>query len=244
MLLSMRKSVSALAALVVFGFAAPSVHAQDIDVDGSLGNYYQNLYVQTHIYGALTRHGGRRTVRAVRHVHASPVWSLSPDRSAAVSRMVASAPPASRPASRAALSKVLGAYPAIVRLAGKSEGVMLHPADVRDTATLAGVMSYQCLIGHDLSRAQFLAERSATVRWFADHDLTPAQVQQTGDTYAMAICLMPVLKAYENNPQNKDPELTRRQLHQLALNTFRTGYQSADYTKFAATSRGIVKVSN
>ena len=241
MLAFVRKSALALLAVAAFSVAPPA-RAQDINVDGSLGNYYQNLYLSTHWIPIVNRSIGRLT-HSGRRVHAAPVWNISPSHAAVVNRMVAYVPPASRPACRAVLQKTLALYPGIVRVASRGEGVTLHPTSTTDAATLAGVLSYQYLIGRDLTQAQFLAERKSTERWFASHDLSSAQMQQSGETYAMAVCLMGALKAYEGNPQNKNPELTRRQLHQLVFNTFKTGYRSADYTKFAATNRGIVRVS-
>lgn len=133
-------------------------------------------------------------------------------------------------------------YPALVRAASQGEGVPLHATSTPDTATLAGALSFEALTGRDLTRAQLTAERNLTRQLFSAGNISSAQMQSSGETYALAVCLMAVLKDYEKSPQNKNPDRTRQQLHQLALNTFRTGYQSADYTKFAATSKGIVKV--
>ena len=233
----MRVKLAALPAILAVFVSAPAAQAQDINVNGSLGNLYQNLYLSTHMFGG----GGRRTHRVVRPAHASPVWNAAPARSATLKRLIAALPAENRASGRAALTQALGTYPAIVRYAAKTEGIPLSPSDPRDAATLAGVLSYQCLVGHDITASQFRAEHAATRRTFASHETTAAEMQSTGEVYSAAICLMVMLKAYAGNPQNKDPDLTRRQLQQLALKTFQVGYKSADYAQFAATDHGIVK---
>ncbi len=232
-------------ACAAFAALSCSAFAQNIDDPASMGRYYANLYLQTHWMAAMYSHTGRRVARRTaprRHTHAAPTWTLNPARSIVIQRMVASAPAERRAVYRSALPKIMALYPEFVRLGSKAEGVALRANDVRDTATIAGVAAYEELTGKDLSQAQFLAERKGTYHSFATNDTTPEQMQHDGETYALAVCMMGGLKAYEKNPQNKNPALTRQQLHDVALETFRTGYQDADYTKFAATERGIVKV--
>ncbi len=230
---------AACASLIVF---APKTQAQN------LGAYYSNMYFQNHMAMNLLRRygggggGGGHTRRVRRMVHASPVYKISPARSAVIDRMAAAVPAANRSVARAELLQLRQAYPALMAAAGKSVGLPLRPNDIRDAATVAGVLAYQELTGKELTNAQFAAERKATFRWDASHSLTSSQVQESGEIYEMAICMMAGLKAYESNPKNNNPQLTRQQLHQLAQNTFQAGYKDADYTKFAPTSKGIVKV--
>ncbi|MBC8103918.1 MAG: hypothetical protein H7Z41_15195 [Cytophagales bacterium] len=52
------------------------------------------------------------------------------------------------------------------------------------------------------------------------------------------------LRAYEQNPKNPNPDQTRRQVRGLMEDTFRIGYGSTEYIKFAPTSKGTVKVKS
>ena len=220
----------------------PAAHAQ-----GDLGAYYGNMYFQTHVAMNLLREadgmrGGTR--RRVRRVHAAPTWIIAPARSVVIKRMVEAAPAAARPQYRDLLARLLQNTPKIMQAASQGEGVTLHPSSSVDVATLAGVLAFQELTGKDLTNAQFAAEREATKRWHTTHYPTQDQVQQGAETYALAIGLMASLKQYAQDPKNPNPTLTRQQLHQLVLDTFKAGYGSTDYTKFAATSRGIVKAGS
>ena len=229
----MKRTIFFIAATLAL--LTPASHAQDIN----LGNYYQNLYFQTH---AMMSHAGG--ARRVRRTAASPKWTLDPKSSSVIKRMVGTASAADRAAARTALEKILASYPALMQAASKEIGVTLRVNDTRDAATLAGVLAFQELTGKDLTKAQFIAERNATNRSFSASSSNSAQLQESGETYALAIGLMGSLKAYAQDPKNPNPDLTRQQLRGLVENTFRVAYQSADYTKFAATDKGIVKVGN
>ncbi len=238
---NIRGIIAASLALVVF---APAAQPQ------GLGGYYANMYLQTHMaMNMLNRFGsggggGRRTRRVRRVVAASPVYVTSPSHSVVIARLVAAVPAANRSEARSHFVQLMKAYPALMSAAGKSVGFALRPNDLRDATTVGCVLAYQELTGKELTNTQFAAERKATYRSFAAHRLTRAQAQESGEIAEMAICLMADLKAYETSSQNKNPAETRQQMRQLALDTFRSGYHSVEYTKFAPTSRGIVKVSN
>ncbi|MBC8103919.1 MAG: hypothetical protein H7Z41_15200 [Cytophagales bacterium] len=170
--------------VVPFAPVLPAAHAQiagDMDVDGSLGDYWSGLYrnqAMRQEWMGMTRATAtrRRTVRRV--APAPPVWKLNPGTSPVIRRIVATAPPGDRPATRAALVKMLGMYPAILRVASKAVGTNLRLTDAHDTATVAGVMVFQELSGKQLTNAQFAAERAATRRSFAARPLTVTQMQE------------------------------------------------------------------
>lgn len=246
----MKRIAVFIAAVVVAFVGVPSPsHAQmagDMDRGGSLGNYWSGLYADQAM--RMDWLGSVRARRATgssmrKRVTAGPAWKNNPATSSVIRDMVATAPVAERPATRAALIEVMKLYPAIVRAAGAGTGTRLSVADSRDGATIAGVMAYSFLTGKELTNAQFAAERKATNRSYASDGIDRAGRQRSAEMYALAASMMVALKAYADNPKNPNPELTREQLHDLAQKTFRTGYGDADYTKFAPTSKGIVKVN-
>ncbi|MBC8139885.1 MAG: hypothetical protein H7Y38_00430 [Armatimonadetes bacterium] len=245
----MKRIVIFIAVAAAFAGLAPASNAQmagDMDRNGSLGNYWSGLYADQAMrmdwLGSVRarRTGGNATRK---RVTAGPSWKLNPATSSVIRDMVATVPAADRPATRAALVKVMGLYPAIVRAAGQGVGTNLSVTDARDGATIAGVMAYEFLSGTEVTKAQFAAERKATNRAYASDGADRAWRQKGAEMYALASCMMVALKAYSDDPKNPNPELTRQQLRDLAQKTFRTGYGSDDYTKFAPTSKGIVKVN-
>ena len=211
---------------------APAARAQN------LGNIYQNLYTSTFAGG--TRMPGSSS--APRRASAPARWTLNPKSAAVIQRIVAKMPTDEQPVTRTVLEQTLASWPKIVQAASQGLGVTLSATDPRDAAALAGTLSYQELSGRVLTNAEFAAERTVTRRSFANKYMSAAAMQESGETYAMAIGLMGVLKAYADNPKNPNPDLTRQQLRDLAQNTFKVGYRDADYTKFAPTSNGIAKV--
>ncbi|MBC8139884.1 MAG: hypothetical protein H7Y38_00425 [Armatimonadetes bacterium] len=228
------------AAVIAFVGLAPRAHAQDINVNGSLGNLYQNLYTSTHMFGGA---GGGGTTRPTRRKSAPARWRNSPKTSAEIKRIVAAVPAANRAATRTVLEQVLAGYPKIVRAASQQSGVSLSATDPRDAGALAGTLSYEILTGKELTNTQFAANRALSRRLFGNGYVSASNMQESGETYALAAGLMVSLQAWADNPKNPDPELTRQQLRGLAQDTFRIGYRDADYTKFAPTSSGLKKVN-
>ncbi|MBC8103917.1 MAG: hypothetical protein H7Z41_15190 [Cytophagales bacterium] len=242
---------AAVTAFVCLALAMPVVpgasvltaaHAQNLDYNGSLGNLYQNLYLSTHLGMGSARSGRSSRRRRTPRVSAPAKWTLNPKRAAILRRVVAAVPAPDRVKTRAVLEKTLATYPAIARAASQGYGVPLRADDPRDAAALAGTLSFEELSGKDLTNAQFAANRALSRRLFASEYIDAANMQDSGETYALAIGLMALLKAYSLDPKNPDPDLTRRQLRGLAQDTFRVAYRNPDYTKFAPTSKGLVKV--
>ena len=218
--------------------------AQNLDYNGSLGNLYANLYTSTMGAGsAMTGLNGKSPAKAAPRVSAPARWTINPQSSATIKRVVASVAPDAQAGAQKLLGQLLTAYPQMSKAAGEGYGIALDPNDVRDVGSLAGALAYQELSGNVVTNAQFAAERAGTRRNFAKpNGATAASMQEYGEKYAIAIGMMAVLKGQAKDPKNPNSALAKQQLRSLAQQTFTAAYLDADYTKFAATDKGIVKV--
>lgn len=195
--------------------------------------YYQNLYFSTHVrFGAGGHGGGRRA----RRPHYAPRFNPTPRRSGAIERMVARVPATSRADVRRRLTALQGKFPQVMREAGQQLGTTLHPGDVRDVASVAGVAAFQELRGVTLTNAQFRNELRGTYDNFKTDTATPAQYQQAGETYEMAILLMSVLKQESRRPGGAQ---AAGWLRGLAQETLLKAYSTKDATTLRVGTKGI-----
>lgn len=225
------------------GLLASAGQAQNPDYNGSLGNLYSSLYTSTMGAGsAIVGLNGKSPAGAVRRVSAPAKWTNRPQSSAVAKQAVTKVAPDQQAAMRGLLTQLLTAYPALLKAVGASTGTALNPNDVRDVLTVAGTVAFQELTGTELTNAQFAAERTSSRQACAKAYYTAEQMQASGEKYAIATGLMGALSLYAENPKNPNPAQTRQQLHGLAEQTFRDLYAGGNYTEFAATDKGIVKV--
>lgn len=83
-----KTSTAVLALFGIAAFGVPASAQQEYGVEGSLGSYYQTMYLQTHWMGVAFGRYTRPGHRTVRYVHAAPVWTLSPSHAAVITHMV------------------------------------------------------------------------------------------------------------------------------------------------------------
>lgn len=219
----MNRNARCLALMIVPLVALRSV------AQGDLGNYYQNMYLQTHLAIDLAEAVGAPATK-----RAAPVtmnWVNRPGESALIRQIVSGAPANQRAQVQTSLVQLMQAMPAVMAEVSKHTGVPLKATNAADVCAVASVLAYQVLVGKELTNRQFDGEVRATRDNFRKPEVAQADIQNSGERYAMCIIWMVVLKT-ANQPQA---------LRSFAAQTFRLAYRG-DYTEFSSTEdRGMVR---
>lgn len=195
---------------------------------GNLGNYYQNLYFQTHMaanFEKMARSGssgrattGQGTVR----------WNNNPAQSALLRQLVANAEPQHRTEVQATLTKLLQTVPVMVAEAKKQTGVAVEANNAADLVSLGGVLAYQELTGKELTDAQFANQVKNTRLNQIRRGQSAATAQALGEKFSIALAWMAVLKTVGQTQALRD----------YAAQVFRLAY-GGDYTQYHITDEGI-----
>lgn len=198
---------------------------------GNLGNFYQNMYLQTHMAMNFADMAGASKARTRSAAPVTMNWTNRPSQSALIRQIVAGAPAAQQTQVRTTLVQLMNAMPTIMAEVSKQTGVGVKATNAADVCSVASVLAYQELSGKELTDRQFAGEVQATRANFRKPTVTQADVQESGEKYAMCIAWLMVLKA-ANQPQA---------LRVFADQTFRLAYRG-DYTEFSSTpDRGMVR---
>lgn len=197
---------------------------------GDLGNYYQNMYLQTHLAMDLTKAAGASaTTRRTAPVTMN--WANRPQESALIRQIVAGSPANQRAQVQTTLVQLMQAMPTIMAEVSKQTGVPLKATNAADVCAVASVLAYQELVGKQLTNRQFDGEVRATRDNYRKPGVTQADIQNSGEKYAMCIAWLVVLKA-ANQP---------KALRDFAAQTFRLAYRG-NHTEFTSTEdRGMVR---
>lgn len=195
---------------------------------GNLGNYYQNLYLQTHLAADLGKMAGSGSGSRPTTGQGTLRWNTNPAQSALVRQLTASAQPQQRTEVRTTLTKLLQTVPVMVAEVKKQTGVAVAANNSADLMSICGVLAYQELTGKSLTDAQFANQVKNTRSNLIRRGLSAAAAQATGEKYSIALAWMAVLKA-AGQPQA---------LRTYAEQVFRLAY-GRDYTNYHITEEGI-----